>query len=95
LLLSFPDGGEGGSEGPALVLAPIEFPKTTVGAESPSQEIDVFNAGGAATVEKVAIEGPDMAVFKATNNCNGLSSGAHCLSGSASRPAKSAKSRRR
>jgi hypothetical protein len=73
---------EGGPllEGPALVVSPVAFPKTTVQTESQSQGVDVANIGGeVALTEQVNIEGADNAAFKVTNNgCGKIFPGEHC-----------------
>lgn len=67
-------------EGPVLALAPVAFPKTTVGTESPSQPVDVVNEGGeAALIEGAGVEGPDAAAFRVANNgCGKLFPAEHC-----------------
>ncbi len=74
------------AEGSGLPLvvspSPASFPKTTVGNQSPSREIDLGNEGEeGAWIEKVAIEGPDSAAFNlSSSGCNGayLNQGQHC-----------------
>jgi hypothetical protein len=70
-----PEGAEA-----EVAISPVSFPKTTAGAESLPQQVDVHNDGDAGTwVEKTMIDGTDGASFKVTNtDCNTLEPGAHC-----------------
>ena len=63
-----------------IAISPVGFPKTTAGAESAAQQVDVHNDGDAGTwVEKTMIDGPDGASFKVVNSdCGTLEPGAHC-----------------
>jgi hypothetical protein len=59
--------------------SPVNFPATTVGEKS-SLQVDVFNEGDAASIEKIAIEGTDASAFAiSSNNCQVvLAEGQHC-----------------
>jgi hypothetical protein len=59
--------------------SPVDFPATTVGEKS-SLQVDVFNEGDAASIEKIAIEGTDASAFAiSNNNCQVvLAEGQHC-----------------
>jgi hypothetical protein len=74
------EGGGPLPAGPALVISPLAFPKTTVQTESATQAVDVVNLGlGEALIETVSLEGPDNGAFKVTGNgCNKLFPGEHC-----------------
>jgi hypothetical protein len=76
------EGGEGAPEGPALSFSPspVSFAKTTVGTESTTQAIDVYNGSGAsAPVDQVVIEGADTGDFKVTGgNCGQVEPDQHC-----------------
>jgi hypothetical protein len=59
--------------------SPVSFSATTLGEKS-SLQVDVFNEGDAASIEKIAIEGADpSAFFVSNNNCQVvLAEGQHC-----------------
>jgi hypothetical protein len=59
--------------------SPVSFPATTLGEKS-SLQVDVFNEGDAASIEKFAIEGTDPGAFAiSNNNCQvALAEGQHC-----------------
>jgi Abnormal spindle-like microcephaly-assoc'd, ASPM-SPD-2-Hydin len=58
--------------------SPVDFPATTVNEQS-NVEVDVFNEGEEATIEKIAIEGGDASEFGIQNNgCGPLPEGGHC-----------------
>ncbi len=85
ILAAFPAAGfgdEGAPTGPVLSFspAPVSFAKTTAGAESTTEAVDVYNAGEAAvSVDKVTVEGGDSGDFKLTgSNCGWLDPGQHC-----------------
>jgi trimeric autotransporter adhesin len=65
-----------------LVFSPpaLSFEKTTVGNQSPSKEVDLFNEGEEeAAIDKIAIEGEDAAAFNLNNNgCGALFQFNHC-----------------
>jgi hypothetical protein len=60
--------------------APVDFAKTTAGAESPTQTIDVHNVSGAGVaVDQVVVEGTDPGDFKVNGgNCGWLEADQHC-----------------
>jgi hypothetical protein len=82
---AFPSVGlaaEEGGEAPVLVFspAPLDFGKATVGTESTTVTVDVYNEGGATgNVTGVSAEGGDSADFKVSgSNCGQLDPGQHC-----------------
>jgi hypothetical protein len=81
--LCFPAAGiAAGGPGPELAFtpSPLDFGKTTVGAESTTTTVDVYNAGGAAApIDGVAVEGANAGDFKVTSNgCGPVEPGQHC-----------------
>ncbi|MBK5220301.1 MAG: choice-of-anchor D domain-containing protein [Thermoleophilia bacterium] len=73
-----PEGGEG--SGTPLVVTPeaVAFPKTTVGNQAPSQEVQLFNKGESTAIDKVSIEGGDGSFYVQSNTCGYLDSGQQC-----------------
>ncbi len=60
--------------GPPLVVSPpaLSFEKTTVGNQSPSREVDLYNEGEEeAPIDKIAIEGDDAAAFNLNSSSCG------------------------
>ena len=82
---------EGGSEAPLLTFspAPVELAKTTAGAESAPQAIDVYNPGAApVAIDSIALEGADSGDFKFQGgNCGWVDPGQHCSAGVSFAPA--------
>ncbi len=83
--VAFPATGlaaEEGGEAPLLAFspAPVELAKTTAGAESATQTLDVYNAGAAAVaVDSIAIGGADPGDFKLQgSNCGWVDPGQQC-----------------
>jgi hypothetical protein len=64
----------------AFTPAPVEFAKTTAGAESPTQAVDVHNVSGAGiAVDQVVAEGANGSDFKLSGgNCGWLDPDQHC-----------------
>jgi len=60
--------------------SPVDFAKTTAGAESQTQTVDVHNAGAAGVaVDQVVVEGADSGEFKYNgSNCGWLEVDQHC-----------------
>ncbi|MCW2988485.1 MAG: low-density lipoprotein receptor repeat protein [Solirubrobacterales bacterium] len=65
-----------------LVVSPpsLSFEKTTVGNQTPSKEVDLYDEGEEeAQIEKIAIEGDDAAAFNLNqSNCGAISQNQHC-----------------
>ncbi len=75
--MAAPEGGEGAL--PLVVTpAPVDFPKTTVGNHSPTQEVQIRNEGEAVYIEKFAIEGGDGSFGHQGSNCGYLETGQWC-----------------
>jgi hypothetical protein len=68
--------------GPPLVVSPpaLAFEKTTVGNQSPSREVDLYNEGEEeAAIDKIAIEGEGAASFNLNNSgCGAIYQFQHC-----------------
>jgi hypothetical protein len=83
-LAAFPAAGLAvdGEEAPLLTFSPtpVELVKTTAGAESPTQAVDVYNAGGVPlAVDSIAIEGGDSGDFKFQgSSCGWIDPGQQC-----------------
>ncbi len=73
-----PEGGEG--SGTPLIVTPeaVAFPKTTVGFQAPNQEVQIFNKGEDAAIDKIAIDGGDGAFSVKDSNCGPLATGQQC-----------------
>jgi hypothetical protein len=88
-ILAFPAVGLAAG-GPLLDFSPasVGFAKTTVGAESPAQAVDVHNVGDAtAAIDQVVVAGADSVDFKITGgNCGSLTPDQHCSLGVAFAP---------
>src|ERR1044071_6700684 len=70
-----------GSGLPLVVSPPaLAFEKTTVGNQSPSREVDLFNEGEEeVAIDKIAVEGEAASSFNLTsNNCGALWQNSHC-----------------
>lgn len=71
-------------EGSGLPLvvspSPVSFPATTVGNQTPTHEITIYNEGGEeASIENIYLDGEDAAAFNLGNyNCGALFSGQQC-----------------
>jgi hypothetical protein len=67
---------------PPLVVSPpsLSFEKTTVGNQTPSKEVDLYNEGEEeAPINKIAVEGDDAAAFNLNqSNCGTILQNQHC-----------------
>jgi hypothetical protein len=69
-----------GSSLPLVASPPsLVFEKTTVGNQSPSRELDLYNEGEEeAPIDKIAIEGEDAGAFNISSSCGAISQFQHC-----------------
>jgi hypothetical protein len=78
--LAGPPEGGGEGIGTPLIVTPeaLFFPKTSVGFQAPSQEVQILNKGEDAIIEKIAIEGGDGSFNVQSNSCAYLATGQQC-----------------
>ena len=73
-----PEGGEG--SGTPLIITPeaVSFPKTTVGYQAPTQEVQILNKGEGVSIGKIAIEGGEGSFSLQGSTCGYLGEGEWC-----------------